>query len=457
MAKKNYRQALETWVKNPYQFGHLLGFRKLEPIHNKFINEFIRAGAGEVRVLQAHRGSYKTTSGIVGLTLLLMLNRNLRISVTRKSQTMASKILFAMDQVFKSDIVRAWMYAAYGVMKMETDRWSSTAMRISINNRVSPEPSLQASGIGTAQTGDHFDFGWLDDIITTEDRYSEKERGATINHIYEMENIIDPNGVTLYSGTVWHPGDAWRVILPNCKNPLIYPIGTVPIQEVTPEWISKKQRRMTKGLWAANMLLRHEKDVNPVFNNPIYENLPEKADVRNFMYIDAAFGGKDSTSIWIACFHGGLRYMRKAMMLRKAIGNHWDMIENLFWGNQVQKIFYESNGAQKLIGDELNRRMLPCEEVKHTSNKYARITNTLLPVWDTIRWDESLKPPENYVFQDSDEDTAPHPMIELMEYNENAEHDDSPDGAAGMIECLDKVAGIDQVQDFIDIQTELLR
>lgn len=457
MAKKTYLTALETWVKNPYQFGHLLGFKKLEKIHNKFIGEFIRGGAGEVRVLQAHRGSYKTTSGVVALTLLLMLNRNLRISVTRKSQTMASKILYAMDQVFKSEIVKAWMYAAYGVTKMETDRWSGTAMRISINNRVSPEPSLQASGIGTAQTGDHFDFGWLDDIITTEDRYSEKERERTINHVYEMENIIDPGGVTLYSGTVWHPGDAWRVIMPSCKTPLIYPIGTVPIQEITPKWISQKQSRMTKGLWAANMLLRHEKDVNPVFNNPIYENLPAGVDAAMYMYIDGAFGGDDSNAIWFACFYGGLRWMRKAVMYKKAIGNHWDSIENLFWANKVKKIFYEANGAQKLIGDELNRRMLPNEEVKHTSNKFARITNTLLPVWESIRWDESLRPPDNYVMADSDEDTAPHPMIELMEYNETSEHDDSPDAAAGMIECLDKVAGLDSINDFIDIQNELLR
>jgi hypothetical protein len=459
MQSKNtgYLTALDDWLKEPHKFGHLLGFTKLNPTHDIWIREFIRGGSDEVRIIQAHRGAYKTTAGLVALTLLFMCDPELRIQIVRKSLTMAKKLVMAMDSILNSDIVRYWFHAAYGCERLSSDQWSATALRLSIARRKSPEPSLQASGIQTNQTGDHFDIIWSDDIITPDDRYSAKEREKTANYINETGNIIEPKGFRIFTGTVWHPQDGWRIIEAiSTQKKLFFPVGTVPLDYLTKEWIAKKMKSMPKSLWSANMALKHEKDTNPVFNDPHYESLPKDADVSNFMFIDAAFGGKDCTAIWIGCNYQGKKWMRKAFMYRKSIGNHWNEIENLFWANNVQKIFYENNGAQKLIGDELNRRNLPSEGIPSTANKYAKITNTLLPAWDDICWDESLRPPEEVIYEALEESEAtPHPMVEILEFTEDAEHDDSPDSATGLVICLDTMSGIPSMEALLEFQSGL--
>jgi len=421
-------------------------------VHDGWIREFVRAGKAETRVLMAHRGSYKTTSGLVALTLLYMLNPNIRVLIVRKSDTMARKLLSAMEKIFRSDIVRAWMYAAYGVKTLETDKWSSSALRLSINNRITPEPSLAAAGIGTVQTGDHYDYIWSDDIITTDDRYSHANREQTKAYVYETENIVEPDGIRMFTGTVWHPQDAWTVIMPMVsKEPIIQPIGTVPIPEITPEWIERKKQSMPLSLWAANYELKHVKDVEKEFGDPIPGEPPP--GLTKYWFIDPAFGGADSTAIWEGCTDGELFYLTWARMFRRSIAEKYDELEQLFWQRDVAKVFYENVGAQKLVGVELERRRIPCEGVPSNTNKFARITAALKPVWQRLRFHpEVLR--NNMAPAEPGEDTPPNPLIELLEYNIDAQHDDSPDACAGLVSQLQGHGEIDY-EDILDIQRQI--
>jgi hypothetical protein len=452
MAEKTYKTALRDWIAHPHKLGHLLGFKKLTPYHDRWVTEFIRAGAGETRALLAHRGAYKTTCGLVALTLLVMIRRNIRISVTRKSQAMASKILIAMDKIFRSEIVRAWVFAAYGTMKLETDHWSTSALRISINNRINPEPTLSAKGIGTSQTGDHYDYIWSDDIVTPEDRYSKAIREQTKAYVYETENMVEPDGVRIFTGTVWHPEDAWTVIMPMVtKEPIIQPIGTVPIPEITPEWIERKKQSMPLSLWAANYELKHVKDVDKEFGEPIPGEPPP--GLTKYWYIDPAFGGEDSTAIWEGCTDGELVYLTWAKMYRRSIAEKYDEIEQLFWARDVAKVYFENVGAQKLVGVELERRRIPCEGVPANTNKFARITAALKPVWQRLRFHPDVLK-QNMAPTEPGEDAPPNPLIELLEYNIDAQHDDSPDACAGLVSQLQARGEIDW-EDILEIQRQI--
>lgn len=438
-------ELLEEWVKEPHKLGHLLGFTKLTEIHGEWVRQFIDNRS--ISVVQAHRNAYKTTSGLVGLALLFMMYPNLRVLIVRKTIEMSQKLVAAMDKIFAHDLMRMWMYQAYDVTSLKTDHWSRSSLILSIKKSITAEPSLQAAGINNARTGDHYDLIWCDDIITADDRYSKAEREKTKNYIYELENIIEPTGVQRFTGTPWHPDDAFK-ILPEPKR---YPIGSVVIQGVDAEWIAKKQRTLPKSLWAANYELKHVKDVSPEFSDPI-EGVPPDGLTR-YLYIDPSFGGKDSTAIWEGCTDGELYYLTWAKMYRQSISEKWAEIEAIFWARNISKIIYEKNGAQKLVGDELDRRNLPNEGITNVSNKYARITNVLKPVWDNIRFHpEVLKVPEERV--DNIEEQAPVPIVELVEYNIDAEHDDSPDACAGMIAFLHSGNEINH-DDLMDIQRQI--
>jgi hypothetical protein len=96
---------------------------------------------------------------------------------------------------------------------------------------------------------------------------------------------------------------------------------------------------------------------------------------------------------------------------------------------RIRKFFYEDNGAQKLIGARLTEMGIPNEGFTSALNKYADITNTLKPLWPRLRFAESLRPPTDS-FEEVTEDTIPHPMSQVLEYNEDTENDDSPDALA---------------------------
>lgn len=384
--------------------------------------------------------------------LLFMLQPDIRILIVRKSETMARKLLSAMEKIFRSDIVKAWMYAAYGVKTLETDKWASGALRLSINTRITPEPSLAAAGIGTVQTGDHYDFIWTDDIVTPDDRYSRANREATKGYVFETENIIEPDGIRMFTGTLWHPQDAWTVIMPLVsKVALIYPVGTVPIAEVTPEWIARKKFSMPVSLWAANYELKHVKDVDKEFPDPIEGSPPE--DLTKYWFIDPAFGGKDSTAIWEGGTDGEFFYLTWAKMYRTSIASNYDDIEKIFWARDVSKVLYENTGAQRLIGPELERRGIPCEGIPSVTNKFARITAALKPVWKRLRFHPDVIASQLTPL-DIGDDQAPVPMIELLEYNIDAEHDDSPDACAGLVAALHDQTTISE-DDLLDIQRQI--
>lgn len=419
--------SLRRWVLDPYRFGNLLGFKKLTPDHNKFIFIFLRDEFGRVRILQAHRGSYKTTCGLVAMTLLVMMFPNIRILISRKSKTMASKLIVALQQIFETPVMKMWFYARWGVTDITTAKWNTTELRLAINTRISPEPNFTAVGTGSAQTGDHYDYVWSDDIITPEDRYSEKERDRTNNYIHELEHIADPISVRMFSGTPWHEKDGFTMLRNMGFKIHQFPLGTIRIPDLTPEIIAQKQRTTSKSLWAANMLLQHEKDANPEFPEPIYENCP-RLNMPLYAWIDGAFGGENHTAIWIGGEHNGLIYLVQALMYGN-IADHWDDIRGLWNSLRIRKFFFEDNGAQKLIGSRLTEMGIPNEGFPSALNKYADITNTLKPLWPRLRFAESLRPPTDS-FEEVTEDTIPHPLSQVLEYNEDTENDDSPDSLA---------------------------
>lgn len=48
------KDAVEFLLTSPYKFGHLVGFKRLTELHNKWLIEMIRGK--EDKTLQAHRG-----------------------------------------------------------------------------------------------------------------------------------------------------------------------------------------------------------------------------------------------------------------------------------------------------------------------------------------------------------------------------------------------------------------
>lgn len=293
-----WQSALDEWLEKPHELGHLLGFSKLSEVHSDWVKLFLNAPISGQVVLQAHRNSYKTTSGLVAMTLLYMLYPDIRILIVRKSLTNGEKLVIAMQNIFNSDIVRAWMYDRHNITTLETEVWSRSQIVLKCKKKITVEPSLQAVGIGNSVTGAHFDYIWSDDIVTIEDRYSAAERENTKNYVYELANIIEPLGSRVYTGTTWHEDDAFSILPPAKK----YPIGSVSIIGIDEAWITEKRTNMPNSLWCANYELTH------VFDGAIigaFEVIPRFTSDYLVAWFDTSFSDKgksDETALSIVGF-----------------------------------------------------------------------------------------------------------------------------------------------------------
>ena len=428
---------LNKCLQDPSAFAAALGYKDFSSVHNRWVRSFLNA---KMYVMQAHRNAYKTTAGIVALAMLFTLFRDERVLIVRKTESNAVRILQAVRRLFETnEFLRYLTNARYGNASVESDPWTSTRITFRFRRKTLVEPSLTAVGIGTSITGAHFDLIWCDDVVTIDDRFSAAERERTKNYVMELHNILDPNGRLIITGTPWHKDDVFSTL----PNPERYPLGSIPLPWYKQGQTEKKlQGLMTPSLFAANYLLKHIEDVSPEFPPPRFEKIPRRKmnSLHKIVYIDPAFGGRDFTAVVLAgSDSSGDLFILDAIYVKKSIGELWDSIENFFWSSDAKKIFYEENSAQRLIGYELQRRGIPCEGVRHVTNKYARIVTTLKPVWGNI------------VFSDVLADTEA--MRELVSYSENATNDDFTDAVASCVDILrDSPISTD---DLLDLQSLL--
>ena len=427
---------LRKILANPSIFASALGFKDFSHVHNNWIKNFMNK---KMYVMQAHRNSYKTTSGIIALVLLFIFFRDLRVLIVRKTEGNAVKILQAVRRIYEtSDIVRYLVHSRYGNAAIESDPWASTKITFRFRKKTLVEPSLTAVGIGTSITGSHFDLIWCDDVVTMDDRFSAAERERTKNYVMELHNILDPHGRLVITGTPWHKDDVFSML----PNPERFPLGTIRLPWYNPGASEKKlQELMTPSLFAANYLLKHIEDVSPEFPPPRLEKITASKlrKITKILYIDPAFGGKDFTAAVLAGTDGEDVFIIDCIYEKKSIGDLWKKIEDFFWNSDAKKIYFEENSAQKLVGYELQRRGLPCEGVRHVTNKYARIVTTLKPAWSSIVFNASLAETEA--------------LQELKSYSENATNDDFTDAVASCVDILrDSPANPD---DLLDVQSLL--
>ena len=76
-------EAVRFLTRHPEKFGRMIGFTKLGDLHGKWIRDMVTGK--EDKLLQAHRGSYKTTAVGVALTIQLMLRGGENCMFIRKT------------------------------------------------------------------------------------------------------------------------------------------------------------------------------------------------------------------------------------------------------------------------------------------------------------------------------------------------------------------------------------
>lgn len=412
MSTTERNKYLDLIIDEPATIGHWLGFKDLTNLHNSWMQMMMFSKQDET--LLAHRGSYKTTCLSIVLALLMLIAPNMLIIFFRKTDTDVKEVIKQVAKILKSDVFIFLCQKLYGIdLKLTEESSFNLTTNLVATNRGASQ--LVGLGIKSSITGKHGDLIITDDIVNLKDRVSKAERDLTKLAYMELQNIKNRGGRMLNTGTPWHKEDA----ITGMPNKHIYDCYNTGLIE-RPN-LEEIRQSMTPSLFAANYELKHIADADALFTNPKFTDKVEQI-YNGKCHIDAAYGGQDGTAFTI---------VKKTDTGFVVFGKRWNkhvddcLTEIAFLKEKYRggTIWCEKNADKGYLAKELRKRNHLVSEYQESMNKYIKISTYLRSKWGVIEFIE---------------DTDPEYINEILDYTEDAEHDDSPDSLASMLRQMDK-------------------
>jgi len=399
---------------NPHLLGWMVGKKDLLPIHSEWINYIWNPELNKDPSIQAHRGSYKSTSisQIGPIKWFLFEEPNDRIFIIRKKFTEASDFItttWAMIQVREIQELFKYVHGRYP----KTNIKRKEKITFDFKTTLTPEGSLNALGIDGNITGAHGDKFILDDFVTDKDRISKAERENTKNTVREIRtNVRDKGKFCAFIGTPWHKDDAWTI----CPLPLKYSVYDLDI--LTEEEIAQKRRTTTGSLFAANYELLHVPSDGALFRDAIWDDWRFNGIGLVQAHLDAAFDGDHYNALTIMAQRNDGKIQGVGFTYAGNVKYWFDEIKTYCLRYKVKRIHVEDNPDKGYTADDLKKRGLHAISYTETTNKHVKIATYLVEKWGDIVWSQ---------------DTDSEYMNQILDYQEKQEPDDAPDSAGSLI------------------------
>jgi hypothetical protein len=232
----------------------------------------------------------------------------------------------------------------------------------------------------------------------------------------ELQYIRNPGGRIINTGTPWHKEDACNLM----PAPKVYDCYTTGL--LSDEKIEQLRQSMEPSLFAANYELQHIASGNALFATRPPMTADESLIYNGIAHIDAAYGGEDYTAFTCGKRDGDTLYLY-GKLWQKHVETVLDAILTDCDRLMCQPIHVENNADKGYLFRELRRRGYSSHVYPEKMNKYYKISTFLRKWWG------------NVVFL---EGTDPAYINMILDYNEEAAHDDAPDSAACVCRILDR-------------------
>jgi len=402
-------EMLRILLEYPAALAAAVGLNKIAtPMHNRWMCWMIRSST-DLTIL-AHRGAYKTTCAAVAMAILMLTRPRSNIIFMRKTEDDVVEVLRLVRMILEHTNCQFVSEILYGtsIRIFRADQHSLTTTCYQIMRGA---PQLLGIGIGGSITGKHADFIFTDDIVNITDLQSAAERRHTCRIYQELQNIRNPGGRVVNTGTPWHPDDAVH----NMPNPTIFSWRDTHL--LTPAQVQTLRADLDPATFAANYDLKCIASADAVVQTPPkYFDDPDLL-TGGIVHIDAAYGGKDGTALTILqnnkehmCVFGKL--------WQKSIHQLIDEIAAIHERFGASTIFIETNGDKGWAAQLLREAGLPVRTYHEYVPKYLKIVGELHKWWPTI------------MFLSSTDDAY---VAQILDFCEDSLHDDAPDSLASAL------------------------
>lgn len=394
--------------------GRRLGYALLlDDLHGAWMHDMLLTD--EDMTLQAHRGSYKTTCLCIVLAAILIIWPEKTVMFLRKTDADVVEVIRQVNRILSDSTFAALSRAIHG-KPVTISRGSSTEITTSVYAAPRGAVQLLGIGLGGSLTGKHADIIVTDDIINTKDRTSAAERENTKRIYQELQNVRNPGGRIINTGTPWHKEDAFALMPAPVKFDC-YQTGLL-----SKEKIEQLRASMDPSLFAANYELTHIASGNALFATcpPMVQDESLLHD--GVAHIDAAYGGEDYTAFTCGKRDGDTIYLY-GRIWQKHVDTVLDAILTDCDRLRCQPIHVENNADKGYLFRELRNRGYTARAYSEKENKYYKIATFLRKWWG------------NVVFLDGTDKAY---IDQILDYTEEATHDDAPDSAACVCRILDR-------------------
>lgn len=410
---------------NPIEIGHWVGFKDLTALHNKWLRSFLYNDNDQT--LQAHRGSYKTTTLSLFFAIHAVIKPNETLLYFRKTGTDVVEISRQTANILNSSCMKRIAKILYN-KELELIKESGMEIQTNLSTTIKGTSQIVGLGIGTSITGKHADIVVTDDIVNIKDRISTAEREKTKISYMELQNIKNRNGRFINTGTPWHKDDCFSLM----QNFSKYDCYSTRLMSQTQIDILKAS--MSPSLFAANYELKHI-----AAENLLFSERPMDADISNITnticQIDCAYGGEDYTAFTAMSYHDGHFYIY-GKCWQKHIEDCYDEIVSDYRRLMFGKCFVETNADKGMIAKDMKRKFgMRMVSYHEATNKHIKISTYLKAIWEYV------------IFVTG---TDAEYINQILDYTEDAEHDDCPDSAAVLARRLYKKANININVDLND-------
>lgn len=397
---------------NPVEIAKLSGFEDMTELHNEWLKKMIFSKRDET--LLAHRGSYKTTCLSVAIAIMLIIYPDKNIIFLRKTDDDTTEVINQVENLLLSPLFNYICYQLYGIDLKLVEVSNS---KITTNLKVSKKGNSQLLGIGVngSLTGKHADIVITDDIVNLRDRVSRADRKKTKGVYQELQNVKNRGGRFLNTGTPWHKEDAISTLMPNVVKYDCYSTGLI-----SKEQLKEIRESMEPSLFAANYEMKHIASDEALFSSPNMITDSGQVLENGVAHIDAAYNGSDYTAMTFIKKKDNKFYVYGTLK-RKHVDDCLSEFFKLHKAYRIGTIYCEDNGDKGYLKKEIAKQGYPCSTYHEKTNKYIKISTYLRKNWKDI------------YFLDN---TDPEYLAQILDYTENAEHDDAPDSLASIIRKL---------------------
>lgn len=139
-------------------------------------------------------------------------------------------------------------------------------------------------------------------------------------------------------------------------------------------------------------------------------------------HVDAAYGGADFTALTIAKRVGDTIYVY-GRLWQQHVDTVMDVIVTECKTKMAAPLYLETNADKGFLGRELRARGMSVHMYTENLNKFMKITTVLRKWWPNIVMVKG---------------TDPAYIAQIMDFTEEAAHDDAPDSLACLVRVLDK-------------------